>query len=355
MRRLFGSVRARATLGATLVVAVALVAAGASVLLSLRSDLIDQAGTQAERTARNVAADLAAGTPYTELKLDDDEEPVQVVDAHGTLVAAGEDLQRISGTGTGAVKPQAPRGTTGSDDDDEDDGSALEPGEIADETTLTNGSATLDGESADYRFAALEVEVPGKGTHTVYAGASLDAEQGAVGTAQTVMLIGFPLLLGVVAAVTWLVTRRALRPVEGIRAEMAAITASEDLARRVPVPDTQTRWPASPAPPTRPCPRWRPRWSGSAGSSPTPRTSCAAPSPRCGRSWRSPPRIRSCSIWRGRSRTRCVCSGLRRICCCWPGWMRGSGRRAPGSTSVSWLFGRAGGGTASRSRRRRWR
>jgi signal transduction histidine kinase len=238
MRRLFGSVRARATLGATLVVAVALVAAGASVLLSLRSDLIDQAGTQAERTARNVAADLAAGTPYAELKLDDDEEPVQVVDDHGTLVAASEDLQRISGTGTGAVKPQAPQGSTGSDDDDEDGGSALEPGEIADEITLTNGSATLDGESADYRFAALEVEVRGKGTLTVYAGASLDAEQGAVGTAQTVMLIGFPLLLAVVAAVTWLVTRRALRPVEGIRAEMAAITASEDLARRVPVPDT---------------------------------------------------------------------------------------------------------------------
>ena len=236
MRRLFGSVRARATLGATLVVAVALVAAGVSVLLSLRSDLIDQAGTQAERTARGVAANLAAGTPYDELKLDDDEEPVQVVDAHGTLVAASENLERVSGTDTGAVKPQPPRGGTGSDDEDDD--SALEPGEIADEVTLTNGSATIDGESADYRFAALEVEVQDKGRLTVYAGASLDAEQGAVGTAQTVMLIGFPLLLGVVAAVTWLVTRRALRPVEGIRAEMAAITASEDLARRVPVPDT---------------------------------------------------------------------------------------------------------------------
>ena len=235
MRRLFGSVRARATLGATLVVAVALVAAGASVLLSLRSDLIDRAGTQAERTARNVAAHLAAGTAYDDLKLDDDEEPVQVVDAHGTLVAASENLERVSGTGTGEVRPAPQRGT-GSDDEDDD--SALEPGEIADEVTFTDGSATIDGESADYRFAAVEVDVQDQGRLTVYAGASLDAEQGAVGTAQTVMLIGFPLLLGVVAAVTWLVTRRALRPVEGIRAEMAAITASEDLARRVPVPDT---------------------------------------------------------------------------------------------------------------------
>ena len=38
---------------------------------------------------------------------------------------------------------------------------------------------------------------------------------------------------------TWLVTRRALRPVEGIRQEMAAITASEDLGRRVPEPDSR--------------------------------------------------------------------------------------------------------------------
>lgn len=48
------------------------------------------------------------------------------------------------------------------------------------------------------------------------------------------MLIGLPLLLVTVSGVTYLVTRRALRPVEGIRAEMAAITASEDLSRRVP-------------------------------------------------------------------------------------------------------------------------
>ncbi|MDQ0763973.1 sensor histidine kinase [Streptomyces canus] len=249
MRRLFGSVRARATLGAVLVVAVALVAAGAAVLLSLRSNLIDQAGTQAERAARNVAADLSGGTPYTGLELDDDDEPVQVVDEHDTLVAATEHLERISGTGIAEVRPQPPAGGTGGtsasgdpDDSDDDttgdDESVLEPGEIADDVGLTNGSATIDGESADYRFAAVDVEVPGKGTLTVYAGASLNPEQSAVGTAQTVMLVGFPLLLGVVAAVTWLVTRRALRPVEGIRAEMAAITASEDLARRVPVPDT---------------------------------------------------------------------------------------------------------------------
>ncbi|NEC87342.1 ATP-binding protein [Streptomyces sp. SID12501] len=235
MRRALGSVRARATLGATVVVAVALVAAGTAVLLSLWSNLSGQAGTQAERTARAVAADLAAGTAYDKLSLDADDRPVQVVDAAGRLVAASEDLERISGTGVAAVRPQLPAGDGAAEDDD--DGS-LSPGEIDEDVSFTDGSAAVEGDEADYRFAAVRVEVDDRGTLTVHAGAPLSAEQSAVSTALTVMLIGFPLLLGVVAGVTWLVTRRALRPVEGIRAEMAAITASQDLARRVPVPDT---------------------------------------------------------------------------------------------------------------------
>ncbi|MFD3502320.1 sensor histidine kinase [Streptomyces sp. NPDC058678] len=247
MRRMFGSVRSRATLAATIVVAVALVAAGTAVLLSLRSNLIGQAGTAAERSARTVATGLAAGKTYEQLSLDDDDQPVQVVDEKGRLVAATENLERISGTGTDAVRPQTPTPTPtptgGSDDDadeevDVDDDSSPHPGEIDEKATFTNGSATIDHQSADYRFASVRVETDGQGLLTVYAGEALSAEQSAVNTALTVMLIGFPLLLTVVAVVTWLVTRRALRPVEGIRGEMAAITASEDLGRRVPVPDT---------------------------------------------------------------------------------------------------------------------
>lgn len=242
-RRLFGSVRSRATLAATLVVAVALVAAGTAVLLSLRSDLTGQAGTEAAGTARNTAVELSDGRPYDQLSaLDDDDRPVQIVDEKGTLVAASEDLERISGTGVDAVRPRpSTGGTVREADDSDDDGpsaEAAEAGEVGTDTDYSNGSATLDGKTADYRFAAVEVEFEDTGTLTVYAGAPLSAEQSAVGTASTVLLIGFPLLLGVVAGVTWLVTRRALRPVEGIRTEMAAITASEDLARRVPVPDT---------------------------------------------------------------------------------------------------------------------
>ncbi|PSM38309.1 two-component sensor histidine kinase [Streptomyces dioscori] len=248
MKRVLGSVRARATLAASVVVAVALAAAGAAVLLSLWTNLSEQAGTEAERAAQKVATDIAAGQPYGNLSLDNDDQPVQVVDEAGKLVAVTEDLERISGTGVDRVKPQAPGAVNADGDDDDDDGGSSdsdsgsdddphEAGELG-EASFSDGSATIDGDTADYRFAAVPVEVDGKGTLTVHAGAPLTAEQEAVSTALTVMLIGFPLLLAVVALVTWLVTRRALRPVEDIRGEMAAITASEDLTRRVPVPDT---------------------------------------------------------------------------------------------------------------------
>ncbi|WP_411080874.1 sensor histidine kinase [Streptomyces sp. cmx-18-6] len=244
------SVRARAALGATLVVAVALVAAGLAVLLVLRANLIDQADLQAEVAAREVAGQLALDTPYGDLDLDDEEDhPVQVTDEEGRVVFVSKGLQAVSGTGSAGVSPvpSASVGATpspGDDDDDDDDGGddGGRPGRgevSSDDPDFSDGAATVDGKRADYRFAAVEATTPAGLTLTVHAGAPLAAEQEAVGTVRGAMLTGLPLLLAVVAGVTWLVTRRALRPVEGIRREMAAITASEDLARRVPEPDSR--------------------------------------------------------------------------------------------------------------------
>ncbi|MFI1963786.1 sensor histidine kinase [Streptomyces pathocidini] len=232
MRRLFGSVRARAALAATLVVAVALLGAGLAVLLSLRSDLIGQADAQADAAARQIAAQIAAGTPYDRLELPDgNDHPVQVVDQEDRLRAASENLEAISGTGVGVVRP-GPTTAPGPDEAEVDPAA----GQVAEGVRHVDGSATVYGDSADYRFAAVDVTAPQDTTVTVYAGASLETEQAAVRTAATVMLMGFPALLLVVGGATWLVTRRALRPVEAIRGEMAAITASADLSRRVPEP-----------------------------------------------------------------------------------------------------------------------
>ncbi|MCF3175187.1 HAMP domain-containing protein, partial [Streptomyces sioyaensis] len=115
----------------------------------------------------------------------------------------------------------------------------LRPGEIDDDVDIRDGSADVEGKVAGYRFAAVEVKDSRGAEVTVRAGSALAPEEDAVASVRDAMLIGLPLLLVVVAGVTWLVTRRALRPVEGIRGEMAAITASTDLSRRVPVPSSR--------------------------------------------------------------------------------------------------------------------
>ncbi|MFC4055031.1 sensor histidine kinase [Actinomadura syzygii] len=236
------SVRARTTLGATAVVAGALVAAGLAVVLLLRANLGGQTDLQAEVTAREIASQLATGASFGSLDLPDGEEhPVQVVDERGRVLAASDHLRKITGTGSSNVRP-GPTGEPGDDGGRRGGHGGDDPGrgEVSDDDPrLTTGSATVDGRTADYRFAAVQVTTPRDETVTVYAGADLAAARDAVGTVTRAMLAGLPLLLAVVAGVTWLVTRRALRPVEAVRAELAEITAAGDLARRVPVPDAR--------------------------------------------------------------------------------------------------------------------
>ncbi|OIJ63737.1 hypothetical protein WN71_033215 [Streptomyces mangrovisoli] len=136
----------------------------------------------------------------------------------------------------------------GADDHGADDhGSTTSPtpemkdpavGTIGDTVLEGSGRAVIDGRGAPYRFATIKATDLGGRTVLVHAGASLAARDGAVRSAAVAMLAGGPLVLLVVGGVTWLVTRRALAPVEGIRQEMAAITASEDLSRRVPEPSS---------------------------------------------------------------------------------------------------------------------
>ncbi|WP_435603397.1 sensor histidine kinase [Streptomyces sp. bgisy130] len=237
-----GSVRARAAAGATVVVALALIAAGTAVLLVLRGNLQNQAGLEAQVAAREVAAKIATGTAYGKLDLPDgDEHPVVVVADDGRVRAVGEDVRTVDGKrvgpaqGAGSVVPPPAE----EDEDGEDDDRALKPGEVDDDVAYRDGTADVDGTVADYRFAVVEAKDTRGEQATVWAGSALAPERDAVGSVRDAMLLGLPLLLVVVAGVTWLVTRRALRPVEGIRGEMAAITASTDLSRRVPVPSSK--------------------------------------------------------------------------------------------------------------------
>ncbi|MFE0873658.1 ATP-binding protein [Streptomyces smyrnaeus] len=260
MRR--ASVRVRAALGATVVVALALVAAGFFVVATLRGGLADTARLNAENAARGTAAQIA-DVPDTEIaQVDglDGDEPAQVVDADGKVLGASDPLK---GRGPMADFARADRpdddagdagDAEGADADaDADDAADTDDGRAEVDTdsetrTLTfpvddDGEVTYDKEDVvgtqEFSVAAVQGRTMDGTPVTVYSGASLGAQQEAVSTVTRSMLFGLPVLLLVVAGVTWLVTRRALRPVEGIRQEMSAITASTDLTRRVPEPDAR--------------------------------------------------------------------------------------------------------------------
>jgi signal transduction histidine kinase len=205
-----GSVRARAALGATAVVAVALAAASFALLAIMHTNLqrsADEAATQQADTVGRLAAqgELPELVPLTH-----GADFIQVVDADGNVVAASQSL-----TGRPAIRHLHPH-----------------DGELR---AAWSGEPFHEGHRQ--RIVAITAQTP-TGKVTVYAGTSLrDADQ-ADEITEVALGIGTPLLLATVALVTWWVTGRALRPVEAIRSEVAEIT-SHALHRRVPVPDAQ--------------------------------------------------------------------------------------------------------------------
>jgi signal transduction histidine kinase len=248
------SVRARATVGATLVVAVALVAAGLLVTTMLRDNLYGRAELSAEVNARSVAGQLASGSAPSAIELPDDDQLVQIVDENGTVATASEDLEGAAAIGGFAPEPDPvaatnePETETDDDGDDQDD-DADEDDETPsgdDETTTSSGGAvgseiayetvTVPAEDDEsYRFAALTATAPDGRTYAVYSGASLETQEEAVDSVGTAMAWTLAPLLLIVAVVTWLVVRRALRPVKAIQTKLIEITGG-DLSQRVPVP-----------------------------------------------------------------------------------------------------------------------
>jgi len=79
--------------------------------------------------------------------------------------------------------------------------------------------------------------VPDTSGRVVIVGASLDDQQEALARLAAILAVGGPLALLLAAGVGWLIAGAALRPVERMRAEAAAISASEP-GRRLPVPRT---------------------------------------------------------------------------------------------------------------------
>jgi signal transduction histidine kinase len=207
LRRL--GLRLRVTVVAVLTVGIALVVGAVLLVGLLRGRLDTAATTAATLRARDVAALAQAGTIPHALALPGEESAfVQVVDKAGAIVASTGNID-----GEPAISTRRPAGVL--------------------PLVLTIAVAPLD-EVDPMRVVALNATT-NAGVVTVYAGESLENADNTVSAITTVLVVGLPLLVLIVAAVTWWAVGRTLRPVRRISRTMAAITAS-DLHRRVDVP-----------------------------------------------------------------------------------------------------------------------
>ncbi|GAB7039327.1 MULTISPECIES: sensor histidine kinase [Catenuloplanes] len=204
--------KVRATAGAVLVVAIALIAGAVALVVMVRESLRDGLEAQAEQQIATLATQLGAARPGTPgpdpapapdgtaprtADEDDDEEPEdlvwQVIDASGAVAGASRSLPR-----------------------------ALPAEDTA--------RFTLPG--ADHPYL---VRTDRAGGWTIAVGVSLEDVDNGTEALVTPLLTGIPLLLLVCAAVTWIVVARALAPIERIRREAEEITGDR-LDRRVPEP-----------------------------------------------------------------------------------------------------------------------
>ncbi|MFJ9694283.1 ATP-binding protein [Kitasatospora sp. NPDC101183] len=199
------SVRARTTLAACVSVALVLAVASAAVVLLLRANLERTVENGAREQARAVARLAEDGRLTAQPPLDHGTDFIQVVDAHGRVVAASQNL-----AGHPALAPAGHR----------DGHRSFDLGALGDEH--------------HQRVATVTADTPA-GPVTVHVGASLRTADAAGDLTKVALTAVSTLLLVTVGLLTWRTTGLALRPVEAIRAEVAAI-GDRDLDRRVPEP-----------------------------------------------------------------------------------------------------------------------
>ncbi len=196
--RSWRSVRGRTTLGATVVVAVALLIGAFSFYGVLSASIHGSTERAAEQRLEELTE--RAGGPGGKGIDALEDEILQIIGADGSVRAASEDAREKLGSTPLPV-----------DDDPQ--------------------TTTVDGETV------LVVSEDIERDQTLVLAVSMEDDAQTLATVATLLAIALPLLLLLVAVTTWSVVSRALRPVELIREEVDGITA-ERLHQRVPVPET---------------------------------------------------------------------------------------------------------------------
>ncbi len=206
MHRL-ATVRVRITVAALVVVGTALLLGGVLLVRAQRASLTHNVENAVSLRARDIVTGLSNGEIPRLLAVPRGEDNlVQVVDDRGRVVASSKNL---------AGDPRISRVK-------------------ADPHGYTLGALNLDEGDGPWRLEARHLTNHGR-DYTVYVAGTLDRVHDSIESLQRLLLISFPVLLVLLGATTWVVTGRALRPVEAIRREVERIGA-EDLHRRVPEP-----------------------------------------------------------------------------------------------------------------------
>lgn len=188
------SLRARVTLGAVVIVALALGVGAYAFSAALSHSLRADAENAAEIRVEALAAEVEREGPEAITALDD--EVANLIDADGRLLASSEEA----------------------------DGARLP-------VTDDPAEATVDDEQV------LVVSEDLDDGRTVVLGYSLEVDEQVGGTVGKLLLLAIPALLALVAATVWLVVGRALAPVARIRRDVEAIGADR-LSRRVEQPQS---------------------------------------------------------------------------------------------------------------------
>jgi signal transduction histidine kinase len=230
------SVRVRITVAATVVVGLTIAVAGWALVRSVERSLESSVADQGRQQIAFVSSQLIAGVPANEVRAGPSTGFVQVLDASGHVVSAGDASSPavFGGEVIGGSVSGGPGGSVS--------GSGAPVGAVI-ESVLASGSGAkqvnvpVDGPSAgkasvvplDVRFQTFTIN--GDALTVVAASPLADVER-SISTLKSALVVGLPCLVALVGLVAWLVVGRALRPVETIRAEVESISSST-MHRRV--------------------------------------------------------------------------------------------------------------------------
>jgi len=200
-------IRARLTLAFASMMAVVLAAAGVFLFVRLRSDLLQAVDAGLRSRGQAIVGELRRSAPLTAgILIETDEAFAQVLGTDGTVIDSSPGL---------ASEP------------------VLSAPDLAD-LEQPRFFTTAD-HAANDSVPARVLAVPFDGRSLVVVGASLEDRREALARLALMLAVGGPVTIVLAAGVGWVVAGLALRPVERMRSQAAAISA-DDITQRLPVP-----------------------------------------------------------------------------------------------------------------------